>query len=79
MSNFAKPIFKPREIVCAALMVVSLVVGIIIGSTSITKGTVMPMQREAISKGFAQWIVVDQENGRTEFAWKVLEPSTNNH
>jgi len=73
MSNINKSFFRSQEGFISILVVISFILGILLSNIVVNKSKVLPMQREAISKGFAEWIVVDQETGATEFAWKTVD------
>ena len=68
---------KTSEIICGAIILVAFLIGIFVGSNYVHKTKVVALQRDAIQKGFAEWVVVDSENGATEFSWKVIELSAN--
>ena len=70
---------KTSEIVLSAIVLIAFVIGITIGSNCTFKSSTVPLQRDAIQKGFAEWVVVDPETGRTEFAWNQIDLASIKH
>lgn len=70
---------KLTEIFYGLISLIAFLLGIYVGSNYVYKTKVVALQRDAIQKGFAEWVVVNAETGSTEFSWKKIELSTNNH
>jgi hypothetical protein len=61
---------NPSELAVGGCIIAAFVLGCWAGSTCSNKWTVIPLKSQAIEKGFAEWQVVDQQQGITEFVWK---------
>ncbi len=61
---------KKIELSAGAILLFAFIVGWYLGSTCTNKLSVLPIKRQAIERGFAEWRVVDQQVGTTEFVWK---------
>jgi hypothetical protein len=66
---------KTSELVTGACIVIVFVLGCYTGSVCSNKWSTMPLKQQAIEKGFAQWQVIDQQQGTTEFVWKQIDLS----
>jgi hypothetical protein len=71
-SQKAADVRRPRllEIAFGVLLLFVFLIGWYIGSTCTNKLTVLPLKHQAIERGFAEWQVIDQQVGTTEFVWK---------
>lgn len=67
---------KTSELVVGLCVVIAFVLGCYAGATCSYKWSAMPLKQQAIEKGFAQWQVIDQQLGTTEFVWKQLDVSS---
>ncbi len=66
---------KPSELIAAATIVIAFVAGCYTGSSCTSNWTVAPLKSQAIEKGFAEWQVIDQNQGITKFVWKEIDLS----
>jgi hypothetical protein len=61
---------KSTEILCGVIVLIAFLLGIYVGSSYSYKTKVVALQRDAIQREVAEWVVVDSETGKTEFTWK---------
>ena len=60
-----------KEILAGIATIFVFSIGCYVGSCYSYKTVVIPFKQEALQKGYAEWLVVDQVTGRTEFMWKT--------
>ena len=67
---------KSSELIIGLCIITAFIFGCYAGSTCSYKWSAMPLKQQALEKGFAEWQVIDQQLGTTEFVWKQLDASS---
>lgn len=67
---------KSSELIIGLCIIMAFIFGCYAGSSCSYKWSAMPLKHQAIEKGFAEWQVIDQQLGTTEFVWKQLDVSS---